>query len=641
MNLIDIEQIEVLRGPQGTLFGKNSVGGAISITTTKPSDELDASLYVRAGNYGAVDTRAMINVPVADNLFARVAFTSNNFDGYHRNTLRGEDLGEIEAVGVLGSLRWLPYDMVTVDLSGQWNRNTMGGSADRCVVAEGGAAGLAPTGFLDACRLSEPYRAAHDLHELTGQENWSVWSVVDVDLGGYGVVEDLSLKSISSWRGGSSRFRGDIDGTALSVVKIAAIGGGDEEGRPTSNDSWMQEAQLSGVAFDDRLKFIVGAFGFWEDTSVPQFTGLALGDLAIGGADTVADVSNWDWAIFSQATADVTDWLSLTGGVRYTQEKKGTVFDNRPAAATDTVRLSGSKVFEEWTPMASVALSAPDSWLGPARLDHLMTYFTYARGFRGGGFNSAPNAASDDGSLPTFNPEALDSFEIGVKTIALDQRFTANLALFHYEYEDIQVLTTEPDSTGNLVQFVRNAAEATGQGVELETQLMPLPGFAINGSVAYIDARYGDFATIDDLTGSAFDSNGDPFNREGETLNNTPRWQTNLGVQFTIPVDLADTAWLQGFLTPRVDWYYQSDEHYAGPEVQAARQAGYNLLNARIAYSFLDDHAQFAIWGKNLTDEEYFSNAQNLASTFGHVLRTYNAPITFGAEVSYRFGPDW
>jgi iron complex outermembrane receptor protein len=630
MGLVDVQQIEVLRGPQGTLFGKNSVGGAISITTAKPTEELDALVLVRPGNYGLVETRSMINIPIVDGLATRFSFTSHNSNGYHRNTERESDLPDREGLGFLGSVRWLPTDAITIDLSGNWSRNRHNGTADRCVVAENGLGLLAPPGFLDACRESRPFRGRHDLDERSDQENWGIWGIFDWDLSEY-VPFDLSFKSIASWRGGETSFRGDVDGTELPVIKLAASGSAFEDGGPTDGDSYMLEGQLGGAAFDDRLNFIVGAFGFWEYGELPQAT---ITDFAAGVTKT--ETNNWDWAVFTQATADITDWLSVTGGVRYTQEKKGASLTATtiPPDPEDPMFLSDREIFDAWTPMASVALKMPADWMAETPLDHLMGYFTYSRGFRGGGFNTAPNPEDEgevaDTTLAPFDPETLDSFEIGAKSFAFDDRLSLNLAAFFYDYSDIQIQTTELTSGGNITQPVRNAAEASARGIELEVRAMPLPGLVLSGSLAHIDTEYDKFDTVNA-------NNNQPIDRTGESLNNTPKLQTNLAAQFTIPIELGD-SWLHGFLTPRLQWYYQSGEHFDGPELREARQSGYNLLDGRLAYTFMDGHAQVALWGKNLTDEEYYSNAQPLASIYGFVLRTYNPPRTYGGEISYRFG---
>ena len=264
-----------------------------------------------------------------------------------------------------------------------------------------------------------------------------------------------------------------------------------------------------------------------------------------------------------------------------------------------------------------------------------MGYFTYSRGFKGGGFNAAINP-SPGAQLEPFDPETLDNFEVGVKTIGFDQMLTANIALFWGLYDDIQVntLQVEEDDMGDVVarRLTLNAAKATTKGAELELVLRPVEGLQIRGTVGYVDATYDDFPdAVDDLTNQN-------TNRAGQTFNYVPKLNTFLSIQYSLPIDAGASPWMQGWLTPRVEWAYRSMVHMSGPEVQQAVQPGYNLLNARLSYAFLDDRAQVALWGRNLTDEEYVTFVAPLASLFGHVVRYYGAPRTFGAELSYRFG---
>ena len=237
--------------------------------------------------------------------------------------------------------------------------------------------------------------------------------------------------------------------------------------------------------------------------------------------------------------------------------------------------------------------------------------------------------------LEPFSPETLNSFELGAKTIAFDQRVTLNLALFRSDYQDIQqtVLEANEDDEGNIniLRLTRNAAEATIQGVEVEMQVVPVDGLQIMGTLGYMDAKYDSFPdAVSGITNQKID-------RAGETLANSPALQTFLGVQYSFPIEVGQSEWMTGWLTPRVEWAYRDHYHVVGPEVGALVQPGYNLINARLSYGFLDDRAQVALWGRNLTNELYFNSGAPLASTFGTVRRVFEAPRTWGAELSYTF----
>lgn len=641
LDVLDIQQIEVLRGPQGTLFGKNTVGGAVNISTVRPHEELEGFVYLRPGNFGSINTRAMLNTPIdvgplRDKVFLRAAVATVNDAGYAYNEFRDVYSSNRNSLTFLGSLRILPLDDVTIDVTGTWSRFHNNGKGGQCVLvnAEGGLGSLAP-GFQDACRRSEPRRFGANVDNLVDVTSFGTWGTIAWDLGDLGALQDLSLKSITSWRKQLPRRRHDFDMTEIPVLQVSNVGGSPIDGKPGFQQQISQELQANGRALD-QLDYVFGYFVFWEQAVTHTGTAVTAGPV-VALTDDSDGIDNWNWAFYGQATWDVTDWLSLTGGLRYTEEKKGIEIVNRLITDVETERppetsAQNSEIFSAWTPMASIAFLTPEDVLADMNLDHLMAYFTYARGFKGGGFNAVLAGSSVDNS---FAPEFLDSFEIGFKTIALAQRLTVNLSLFTADYDDIQVSTlvdtTPPGSeTPDFDRVILNAADATNRGVELEVLALPLDGLQISGNLGYLDARYDAFLGISDLTGL-------PIDRSGQRLPEVPEFQSFLAVQYSLPVAFEGPVWLQGWLTPRLEWFYTSSTLYAGPEVPQGTQAGYNLLNARLSYDILDDRAQIALWGQNLTDETYFNHANSLVSSFGSIVRYYEPPRTYGAELSYRF----
>lgn len=639
LDVVDVQQVEVLRGPQGTLFGKNNIGGAVNITTIKPHRDLEAFAMVRPGNFGTVDTRIMLNLPVGpgwleDKLFVRTAFSSQNRGGYTYNRLRDEYWNDRNSLTFLGSLRFLPVEHLTIDVSGTWWQDHSSGRGGQCVFVQETSLGSIAPGFYDACRQSEPFDFDANVAQVSNPSNAGVWGTLQYDFGAVGLVDDLSLKSITSWRKQHIRNRQDFDMTSVDVLQVSQLEGEPQDGRPGESQQIQQELQVNGTAWDGRISFVSGLFLFWEDSNQTNTT--YVGFLPNTSANNVL-TDNFTWALFGQATGDITDWLSLTAGLRYTSDGKKATQINGDPFSTDgpTFDESGEETFTSWTPMATLATIAPDSWLDAASLDHLMGYFTYSRGFKGGGFNAAINP-TPGAELTPFDPETLDNFEVGVKAIGFDQLLTMNLALFWGIYDDIQVNTVrvEEDDQGDVVvrRLTLNAAKATTRGVELELGSRPIEGLQIRGNIGYVDAFYDDFPdAVDDLTNES-------TNRAGQTFNYIPKLNTFVSVQYSVPIDAGGSPWMQGWLTPRVEWAYRSMVHMSGPEVTQAVQPGYNLLNARLSYDFLDDRAQVALWARNLTDQEYTTIVLPLANLFGHIVRYYGAPRTFGAELSYRFG---
>ena len=649
LDLVDVQQIEVLRGPQGTLFGKNTVGGAVNVTTVKPQMEPDAFVFLRPGNLGSIDTRAMINLPMGSGwldgkLATRLAFGSRLNRGFAFNSVRDTYLSSTNSQSFVGAIRFLPTEKLTIDVSGSYSKRLARGPGGQCVFMESQELTSLAPGLEAACRETRPFEVQSDLLQLRNIADYGAWGIVTYEVGDVSILDDVSLRSVTSWRQQRTRSRTDLDATRLDVVNLNAAGGGPglRDGTPGRAEQIQQEAQLNASAWDGRIHFVTGLFTFWE-TSEAGNTVLTRLDTGVGtvvnGTNSNIKTDNFTWALYGQGTADVTEWLSLTAGIRYTSDGKSVDQLNRSATNPDAPPGGGTgeETFGSWTPMASVALLTPDDWIIETPLDHVMTYFTYARGFKGGGLNASVQVAEDITPTP-FQPETLDNFELGVKTIAFDRRLTANVALFHGIYDNIQVTqqrTFANEAGEPQVQRVTlNAAEATNQGVELEVQGRPLRGAMIMGSVGCLDTRFGKFEdALSDLDGSVID-------RTGQSFNSAPRWQTYLAAQFSFPVSPGggSAPWLDGWVTPRVDWAYRSRYHVLGPEAAASIQRGYSLVGARLSYVFLDDRAQIALWGQNLLDEAYFNTAFSLGGTFGTMQRWYRPPRTFGAELSYRFG---
>ncbi|MEO2167032.1 MAG: TonB-dependent receptor [bacterium] len=564
IDVLDVQQIEVLRGPQGTLFGKNTVGGALNISAVRPHENVEASVLVRAGNFASINARAMLNLPIVeDRLLSRFAVSTDRSEGYVFNESRGEYLSGRDNLNFVGSLRYLPLDELTIDLTGSWSRSRSPGRGGKCIyIQPTGLQGLVPD-WPEECRRSRPYRIEAN-KQLVDNETYGMWGTALWDVGSVGPLDDLSLKSITSWREQRSRFSSDADGTASRLIELAQTGNGPLGGFPGSARQISQEIQVNGQALDDRLVFVGGYFYFTETADSGQAQVINLGSFN-RYTRNLLETNNWNWAFYGQGTFEATDWLSLTGGIRYSEEKKGLSANNRPIdpetgeflppAALPLTDRDSDAIFSAWTPTATVALQLPEAVLGNSAVGHLMGYCTYARGFKGGGFNALGQNASAD--LEPFSPEFLDSFEVGAKTIALDQRLTVNVSFFFGKYDDIQVTSIRDVGTveaPEILQLTINAAKATTRGLELELYAIPFEGFEITGSVGVIDARYDNYMGINDL-------NNEDINRAGETFNNTPQLQTFLALQYSFPIDLRKNRSMSGWLTPRLEWGYQNEVH--------------------------------------------------------------------------------
>ena len=689
LSLVDTQQIEVLRGPQGTLFGKNTVGGAINITTVKPSQELGAFAFVRVGTLGTIDTRASLDLPIdigwfEDKLFSRLTVASQNYRGYVYD--EGNDVwaNDHNALGFLGSLRFIPTEDLTIDLSGSWFRDHNHARAARCVPVQETYLTTAPfmqdpEAYFQSCEDTGPYRVNLDTSQLADIKSYGAWGTITYELGEIGWVEDLQLKSITAWRGQQPRDRSDVDMTPFPVGRRATSGGAGTfaggtsgpqpglDGRPGDAFQLSEELQATVIGWDGRLAGVFGAYGFWEKANAYRgeryFPGGFVDTRTAGGATTTTiNVDNWSWALFGQATVDPVEWLGITFGLRYSEEEKGykqlkaipefNGVDPEPLvceqdADDQCIRgedgqflpASGSARYSAWTPMASLAYRVPESFFDDTDFDSVMTYFTYSRGFKSGGFNGGARSNAD-AQLKPFDSEFLDNFELGTKMVALESRLTVNAAVFLGQYDDIQVRTIVPqpcpedlpDCVVPQVDLViENAASATMRGFELEFISAPIEGLRLQGSLALLEARYNDFPEA----ASDLEEYG-TVNRSGETFPGVPEMQTHLSAQYSFEIDPGMDS-MRGWITPRFDWSYQSAVHFYGPELPGGTQPGYHVLHLRLSYDFFDDQAQFALWGKNVTGTEYFNHVTPIASTMGTTLQFYAPPASWGAEFSYRF----
>ncbi len=666
LDIVDLAQIEVLRGPQGTLFGKNTVGGALNVTTVQPKHELEGFLSVRTGSFNQVDAKATLNVPIEygwfkDRLAMRFSFANFFNEGYTKNLESGRRHSDRNSLNFLGSIRLDFTDDVSFTVSGNWSREQNRGLGGQCVVVQedgfptADVPGAIPEGFYDACRRSGRFDFHADTDGFANSISSGVWGVLRWDFGEQWVFDDISLRHTSAWREQETGTQDDAEMTEFPLFRISARGGGGRAtGEPQDARQIQQELQVAGDALDGRLSIVAGAFGYWERASTR--TGLRFGTGnqlvdTIGTTDNAVDIDNWDWALFGQAVLDVTDWLSLTGGVRFTQEKKGLARSITNACSTDTTGAcfqpplpvdpeiipftSSRQIFDAWTPSATVALTAPDGLLDHLGVvDHLMGYFTYARGFRGGGFNGGARTQSAE-ALAAFDPEFIDSFEIGVKTALFDRRLTLNGDIFQANRNNQQVPQIVSTPCDEVVcptdVFTRNAAKTRSRGVELEFMAIPIDSIRANGSIGYVQAMYLDFPDAQNaVTGAS-------FNRAGERFPFLPALQANVGIQHELELPRFGPEWTYGTLVSRLDWSYESETTNWAPEITQLTQPGYHRINLRIGYTFNDGVSEVAFWSKNLTDAEYFKNTLSWARLTGTVVRYYEPPRTFGVELSHRF----
>lgn len=647
MDLLDVERIEVLRGPQGTLFGKNTTGGAISIVTKRPTNELVGRLSGTLGEFDRRDARASVAGPLNEKLKASLALQSTNRDGFAHSLWNGAKYNDVNRDTGRLALRWEPTSKVTVDVTGDYSRERETGG-NQILLA------LTPTPILDF------YNRAHVAAGLqpATEELWladgfydsytSFPGLVNQDVYGTSVVMNwrlggsLAVQSISSYRGSSLHNSGDLDATPLAVA--------DSMSR-VNVDQLSEELQLSGVSAGDRLRWVAGALYFRErpraraqtDVMRDLFDALELapgpvvsppgappglcdpgpappGVPCFGGAGNPANLLFFDGfgdlndnnmatksrALFGEATYDVSERISATFGVRYSRDDKWFHYVSTTPSGVLRADLFNQDHWADVTPRLSLSYRLkPD----------LLLYFTAAKGYKSGGFNGRPATRK---VLDPFDPEKVWAYEAGWKSDLLERRLRLNGAAFWSDYEDIQ-FAASVEVNGVPVFVTQNAGRAEIRGFELELETLPAPGWNISASVGYTDS---DLVEVDPRV---------PFSlEEGVKLPKTPEWTANTAIQYAF--DLHE----QGAFIARADYRYSSKIYNDLLNSETIAQRNLGLLNARLSWTPLSSRWDLSAFVTNLTDEDYIAHG-SVAGAFGFHIGVTGRPREWGLTAQWRF----
>lgn len=649
LDVLDIARVEVLRGPQGTLFGRNTIGGAINITSVKPGPDYEGFAEAAIGNRGRLHLRSSVNLPVTDSVFLRVAASSKDRNGYVRglfapndspfpSTVSGissqTDLGNENRSAVRGTLLWEAAPTFSVTLTGDFARIRENNAASILRGATGGdnpgygpatffynlfeAPGVTIPGFDNALYSSDNW-VTGDLKSTyaTGPNGSSIdaWgAALTLD---WQAADNLTIKSLSAYRKSDGFFNRDADGSPIDITHTSNYG--------YQHEQFSQEFQFIGSLADDRLRYAAGVYYFKEEGSDPLIVDLPASFATI--FIDVADIDNESIAGYAQATYDLTSALSVTGGIRYTEDKKKFFTDQYlVTGAASEIIFSGappgfvvplvprnssvSEKYTNWSPRLSIEYAVNDD---------LMTYAVFSKGFKSGGFNL--RYVQPRQQVLSFDPEKLTSYEAGFKWEGLSNRVRLNGAVFYMEYNNIQVTTFE--SLG--APITDNAGEAELKGFELELTALVTPALQLTGGVGYLDAEYtslnlpsGNFAVPEQII--TLDSR----------LANAPEWQ------FTAAADYTLVLGGNGDVEFHVDWAYSDSLFNDAQNSIFLYQGSYHLINAAVTYVAPDDRWRLRLFVDNLTDKRYIvSGDSNYGLGFHEA--NYNRPREWGASLRVNF----
>lgn len=629
MDLIDLERVEILRGPQGTLFGKNSVGGAINVVTRRPSDEFGGRVSATYGSFDRIDVNGAVSLPIDENgLFASLAFSSQDRDGYVHRVNDGTRLGGINSQGVRGQLLWEASPNFDLLIIGDYTSKREDSIANTLVDVDqsGSLIGLfnglvAPaTGnfYDDRFIPADPFTSFGTGPNRSDLDVWGISATATLDLG------SVTFKSITAYREQDALFGSDSDHSPITYFEQTVR---DEQ------EQFSQELQLSGEGLQGRLDWVVGAMYFHEkgfdQYSIIFAPGLygALEALppgiipGLGGAGNPihpaldfnalvsSGINSDSYSAYGHFSFAITEQLSVSGGLRYTSDEKdfASRLDRREAGVT-THDIEVGDRWNAWTPRIGFEYE----WS-----DDLMTYVSAARGFKSGGFNGRPTNAFV-ASTP-FAPEYVWTYEAGFHARTADRRFSLNGAAFHSDYTNLQLLSITSDAQGGIVALVENAGKARIRGFELELLAEPVQGLRFDAGLGYLDAEYRQLdpsvtsiALTDDLV-------------------KTPEWSFSAGLQYSTEID---GRWQ---ITLRGDYSYRSTVQHVASNDPLLEQPGYDLVNLRAAFGPVDESWEVAVFGTNVTDELYITNGLSQRDTLGTTDVSFGRPQEWGVSLSARF----
>ncbi|MFC4311796.1 TonB-dependent receptor [Steroidobacter flavus] len=585
----DVERIEVLKGPQGTLYGRNVVGGAINVLSRPPDPSaFDAGAEVTVGNYQRADGAAFVNAPLADGKAAvRASGSWRTHDGYVRNTFTGNRVEDQDTSSARLQFLGRPSDTLRLSLTLDGTRDRAAGPAQHTLDLDEGAD--------EAVFWTVDRDREHTAGSTDGYQNRDTWGArVQVDWD----VSFATLTYLGSYRDLDYETSYDFDG-GNSSTNLIDIGGGNTE----QSDFYSNELRISSLP-GARVSWVAGLYNFGSETD--RLDTLALDIAGDGLTDIYTQRALLDsYAVFGDVSWPLTDRFSLTAGVRYSRDEKEYRVSN--TAGTGVVRaqeqfdVSVAKNYDAATYRIGGAFNLAE--------DHLL-YVMVSRGFKSGGFQDTPSSAAD--AADDFEPEYATQYELGQKSTFADGALIWNNTLFLLDYTDLQTRRV----LDNLAIVTDNAGEATIQGYETYLSWRAFAGARLTLSYAYTDATFDVFSPEPGV------------NYAGNRVSRTPEHKVVVSPSYEWVLSQGAS------LSFAADYSYESkifdDNSNVGPEVREPT----HFVDARVIYTSAGEKWAVSLWGKNLTDELTRSfQATFLGANFG----AYNPPRTYGATFYWNY----
>lgn len=619
-DLLDLQRVEVLRGPQGTLYGKNTIGGALSFVTRRPGDEFRGELTATYGTYNQFEVRGIVSGPLTEGVAASLAVLHAQRDGYVEDSVLNRDYNDRNTEAVRAAIAFTPSSRVRIDLTADYSQDraslTVGQPQNSLTYLIGGGTALTlPTNPTD---YDFTGRTTPSLPNSTRLDHWGVSANAAFDLS-----DNLTLRSITAYRELTTDDYVDIDATQLEIGDVF-VG--------VDQNQLSQELQLTYTS--DRLTGVAGIYYLREHITSHQE---AYADDLIGpllGNPTFLrtiddDLVTTSFAAYANFSFAITPELRLSAGARYTAEDKDyfrttSTFSSSPLlTSVAPFVFDVSDDWDNFSPMISLDYRfSPD----------FMIYGRVARGFKSGGFNGRANSVAE---RTQYEPETVTSYEVGFRsTIANQLRF--NVTAFYNDYRNFQarVAGTGLDPVTGLPSptlSVINAGRLNISGVELEAAWTPVPGLLIDAQVGYLNAEYDEFAD------TRFTATGN--SRAFQEPAFAPHWTLRLGAQYEVNLEG------RGFLTIGAQGRYRSRHALAvdntainsRTQIEGLFEDGYGLVDARMVYESPTRRWNIGVYGNNLLDEVYKTDGQEFSSIGSIRTAYYGAPRTVYLRAGFRF----
>ena len=642
MELADIDRVEVLKGPQGTLFGKNTMGGAINVTTKLPDAEFGGFGSLTVGEDERINFDGSVNIPLSENFLSRFSISTRNQEGFVRLPYAGDEkIGDEGTIVARGTFLYTPSDATDILLALDYTNIDADANTGVPVFNQPANLALLWNNLVGIPNM-KPLSGAFETQDLRLSFGTGSYAVnykgggaslkIDHDLGA------TQIRSISAYRQFSSRNQRDNDSSPVDFGQL-----------DYRDEQWQvsQELNIFGNLFSEKLRYTAGLYFFHEEADSLWTVDLAPGlyqalemlpgpfipatpistcppmgpmDICAGGAGNpinfgfdIAGVLNprvdaSSYAAFAELELDLTDKLTLVAGGRLTYDKKDYAY-SQTALFTGFPTVPETTIETDWTDIS------PRFTLSYRATDSVLFYGTVSSGYKAGGFNARP--VNPVVAQRPFDPEKIWSYEIGSKADLADGRLRLNTAAFFYDYSDMQLQANDVVGA-QTVQVIDNVGSAEIWGFEIDATAIVTENFRLYGSVGYLNAEYKE--TQQAITGITLDTK----------LPKTPEWSTTASAEYILPTEIGE------FLA-RIDYSWVDESFADVRNTPSLRQRAHSLLNARLGWTSESGQFGLAIYGKNLTDEAFVANGFDVSAATGLVIAIPNEPREIGAQMTVRF----